>query len=119
MTSPDASGSVSSSAEDVKYLDESSGYVALSDPRRREVIRLLDEADESMSLMDLAREIVRREGEESQPVDEAELKQVLISLYHIHVPKLADAGFVRYNRDEQRVTLSAGAPLDFLETFDA
>lgn len=118
MSPPDVSGTLAPSEETIKYLDRAEGYVALSDPRRRYVLHILAEAEESLTLLDLAREIVRMERDDADDVDEEETEQVLITLYHIHVPKLADAGFVRYNTDEQRVTLAAGAPLDFVEKME-
>lgn len=72
-----------------------------------------------MSLMELATAVAEREDDESAETGDEELvKDIYTSLYHIHVPKLADAGFVRYNKDQQQVSLSEAAPTDLVERFD-
>ncbi|WP_415380459.1 ArsR family transcriptional regulator [Halosimplex sp. TS25] len=36
-------------------------------------------------------------------LDEIEKEKVQMEMYHMHLPKLEDAGFIRWNRDEQQV----------------
>lgn len=56
---------------------------------------------------------MRAEGEESEePVDREQAKQVHCSLYHLHVPKLAEAGLVEYDEGERRVALADSTSLD-------
>lgn len=61
-----------------------------------------------MALSDLADEIAGWEaGTETEEVPRSAVERVHVSLYHAHVPKLADAGIVNYDRDRDVVALSA------------
>ena len=64
---------------------------ALADRQRRQTLRVLRDADGVVSLADLADEVTRREqaGEGDAPTDR---KRIKLALYHVHLPKLADAG---------------------------
>lgn len=79
---------------------------ALSDSRRRRLLTALD-GEREASLRDLAvRVAAREEGKPAGDVTDDERKSVRVSLYHAHVPKLADAGVVEY--DDATRTISPG-----------
>lgn len=80
-------------------------FDCLASERRRVVLDALRNDDGRMGRNDLAREVVRHEdGEpfrtedgEPSPSDDGTTRQteeVLTSLHHVHLPKLADAGLV-------------------------
>lgn len=82
----------------------------LANGRRRSVLRQLTETETPIALTDLAIEIVARETDRSAAdVSDAEMKRVRTSLWHAHVPKLADAGVVDCDRQRKMVTLTASA----------
>lgn len=79
----------------------------LADERRRYALSCLWEHDGAMTMSDLAEDVAALETEESRTAIEAEMVQtVATSLYHSHVPKLAAAGVVEYDRDREMVAAS-------------
>ncbi|QLG61526.1 DUF7344 domain-containing protein [Halorarum salinum] len=97
-----------SSVERTRSPDEL--FDALADRRRRDVLDLLRTHGGPMSLADLADEIAVREDE--TPITEVtpgDATRVYMSLYHTHVPKLADAGFLEYDRARDAVAPTDGA----------
>ena len=79
----------------------------LSNPRRRFLLRELQEADGGAELDDLAAALAASENQ--VPVEELTAKQekrTYVSLYQTHIPKMAEAGVLRYDRDEGRVSLT-------------
>ncbi|MCU4972777.1 hypothetical protein OB955_08495 [Halobacteria archaeon AArc-m2/3/4] len=78
--------------------------------RRRYALRGLRMHETAMTLAELAEEVAIRENE--APVTDISpevLECVHVSLYHTHIPKLADEGFVRYDRKEGIIALSERA----------
>lgn len=92
-------------------VDQAELFALLSDARRRKVLQILHDVDTPATLTDLARELVAREGG-ARPgeVEQQRLRQRRISLYHNHVPKLADADVVEFDADERTVTLEQPLP---------
>lgn len=92
-------------------------HEALKHRRRRYVLSHLRNTDRSQTLADLAEHVAERETDAPETVDREVVKDVYMSLYHRHVPKLADCGFVRYDQDEDRVTLldRSAAPLEEMD----
>ena len=92
----------------------------LSDRRRREVLAVLRGADRPLALADLAADLVRRErdGTPEGPDYEA-IRRCRLALHHKHVPKLVEAGLVRYDPElrtaDYRDTGRAGAWSDAVE----
>lgn len=83
-------------------------FELLANRRRRYVIGCLQEFDEPVALADLANEVTARE--QDVPLSDVladAVRRTYTSLYHMHVPKLADAGFVEYDREIETVALSA------------
>lgn len=80
---------------------------ALSDPRRRFVLGELQDAGESLDLGELATRIVAWEcGCEDADHSTHVEQSVLVSLYHVHAPKLDDAGLVDFDPDARSVVLT-------------
>ncbi|WP_436923888.1 DUF7344 domain-containing protein [Halosimplex amylolyticum] len=97
----------------LRHSNKSLAYDALSSPRRRHVIRLLDEAEGALDLNDLAEAVA--EDEQDGDADDSQVVRVYASLYHVHVPKLADAGIVRYRGEDDRVRLTHAISLDAID----
>lgn len=91
-------------------------YEAVADARRLRVVRLLREADRSVTLTDLAVEIARSERAPDSPVTEAQVAATRLSLYHCHVPKLVDGGIAAYDPDAERVAMRDSGPIRLLES---
>jgi uncharacterized protein YjiS (DUF1127 family) len=72
----------------------------LQNQRRRRSLRYLREADGQVRLSDLAETIAATENDTTvEQLRYEERKRVYISLYQLHLPKLADAGVVDYDAD--------------------
>lgn len=85
-------------------------FAVLADQRRRYVLSLLRTHDGMVSLADLADEIVIREhGTRLPEIPTNEVRRIYLSLYHVHVPKLVDAGVVLYDQDRDLVATTAVA----------
>lgn len=82
-------------------------FEVLAHQRRRYTLACLRELETPIALADLANEVASRE--QGTPIPDApaeEVKQVYTSLYHSHVPKMADANIVEYSREDDTVSLS-------------
>lgn len=81
---------------------------ALAHPRRRYILRALQDYKNPMAMADLATEVAGQEnGESPTDISPDEIKRVSRSLYHSHIPKLADDEFVHYDREQHFVSLAA------------
>lgn len=89
-----------------QYLDRNELFTLLQSERRRRVVRhLLEFVGEPMPVDALATAIARREHETpAEGLDSAVRERVEISLDHAHLPQLAAAGVVDYDRERGRVT---------------
>lgn len=72
-------------------------FECLADRRRRQIVAVLDETDQSMPLSSLAGKV----ADQLDETDETSIERVQTSLYHVDLPKLADAGLVDYDADRQ------------------
>lgn len=78
----------------------------LAHHRRRYALQCLRKCENPIALADLADEVASREYDEPLAELSAEtVKRVYLSLYHTHIPKLADEGFVQYNQEPDSVTV--------------
>ena len=76
--------------------------------RRRHLVDCLHEFDEPISLPDLADEVAIREREvDLTDISAEEVKEIYLSLYHNHIPKLANIGVLEY---DQETDLVVGTP---------
>jgi DNA-binding transcriptional ArsR family regulator len=81
----------------------------LSDFRRRQAILTLVRHDD-LPLPDLADEVTVAERDEYlSNIDPDDVLEVYLSLYHTHVPKLAAAGLVEYDQDDDYVALTGAS----------
>lgn len=79
---------------------------------RRYAVRTLDEHQRELALADLADETARREHDDDlSAIASEDVREVYLSLYHTHVPKLAAGNVVTYDQDADIV-----APLDRIES---
>lgn len=84
-------------------------YDLLANRRRRYAISCLNDHG-SMALPDLADEVVCYENDAPiTEIPEDEVLRVYSSLWHAHIPKLAEAGVVEYDQDQDIVTLGGNA----------
>lgn len=94
----------------------------LAHPYRRQLLAALADTDGSVTVRDVRNEIVTRETAASLPdVPAAETKRVYLTLLHIHVPMLADAGVIDYDSDRdviEAADLEAVRPLLSVATDD-
>ncbi|WP_339104360.1 hypothetical protein [Haloterrigena salinisoli] len=91
-----------------READESANTVfeLLSHRRRRYALECLREYENPLPLADLADEVAVRERD--APLSEISpeaVKRIYLSLYHVHVPKLADAAYVHYSQERDAVSL--------------
>ena len=77
-------------------------HESLSNAHRRIALEVLDDAGATIPVSDLSIEVARRAMDATD-------HEVHCMMYHCHLPKLADAGLVEYDREEQRVALSRDA----------
>ena len=89
--------------------DRSEAYDAMAHQHRRWAIRAVESCG-TLDLRTIAAHVLRREG----ATGESSRREVTIGLYHVHLPKLDDAGFVEFDPDDQTV-----APGSRITTSDA
>lgn len=77
----------------------------LSTERRRRTLYCLRDADEPLSVTELAARVAEREAD---TVDADHRQRVAIALGQVHLPKLDDAGVVRYDPDDSHVEHDGG-----------
>ncbi|WP_435177435.1 DUF7344 domain-containing protein [Halorussus sp. AFM4] len=76
----------------------------LADARNREVLSVLNDADEPLHIDELASRLVKRDScVLSTSAYEDEYDRVRIALHHNHLPKLAEEGLVEYDAGENVV----------------
>ncbi len=84
-------------------------FDVLSHRYRRHALVALRNRDGPTALADLAVDVAERETDEPSDDGLKELaREIEISLYHVHVPKLADAEFVEFDRDRNTVRIHDG-----------
>ncbi len=91
-------------------------FTLLSQRHRRAVLDLLLAQDRTLTLRDLRNEIVEREhSTEITELDDEQAKQTMVSLHHVHIPKLAEADIVTYDQD--RMIVEPTEKLEQMESF--
>lgn len=84
-------------------------FVLLGKRRRRQVLQILRESSTPLTIIELARHIADREHEDPSTTD---VRTIHLTLYHNHLPRLAEADVVDYNEDVG--TVSPGLAFDTL-----
>lgn len=108
---------INSPAADLEFDDSSADAVAtamgiLADRDRRAVLRYLDRSGGTATLTELA-EAIATETRNPDPatisdladVSSRDVRELRISLHHVHVPKLDAAGAIDYDRTTETLTL--------------
>jgi hypothetical protein len=86
---------------DAVVLDLDGVFEALDHPRRRYLLYTLINGSSEESLAELATTIAAWEREKPEAaVTDDERTDVQLTLYHSHVPKLANLGVLEYREDE-------------------
>lgn len=85
----------------------------LANERRRTALAVLEERSGPTSRRTLAREVAEREGD-GEPSRDA-VEETLVTLHHVHLPKLVDAGIVEYDGDEMTVASRSDLELEATE----
>jgi Fe2+ or Zn2+ uptake regulation protein len=87
----------------ITALDESKRHRLLANDRRRLVLDVLEERPAAVGLEELAGEVAAREDGLDAAREETVYK-VLVSLHHLHLPKMTDIGVISYDPDAQQIT---------------
>lgn len=85
---------------------------SLASERRRIALSVLEDRDVPMARADLAREIATRETDEEPDPEPGTVADLLISLQHVHLPKLEAAGLVEYDTTDGTVAYVGHPALD-------
>ncbi|WP_313696175.1 DUF7344 domain-containing protein [Halorarum halobium] len=89
-------------------------FDVLRHPRRRYLLRALEDADER-PLDDLVADVVRQERRaRGQGPDVERHDQVRLTMFHSHLPKLEDVGLVDCDYGTETVTVEDGEKLALL-----
>ena len=108
---PDEIASVADSEEEER-LSKDVIFELLKNRRRREVLAYLLEADETVTLGELAEQIAAWENDtEVSALSSDQRKRVYVALYQTHLPKMDDAGIVEYDQDRGLISLADNADL--------
>jgi len=101
-------GETQTNALEAGHADSPDTYFKiLSNQRRRQALDCLQEYRNPMALSDLVDEVAIREYETRiTEIPAEEVKEIYISLYHVHVPRMEDVGLVEYDQDTDLVALS-------------
>ncbi|PGF16743.1 hypothetical protein CP556_11855 [Natrinema sp. CBA1119] len=99
-------------SEDPAPIDSS--FTALSDPSRRSLCRYAMRTEtERVSSEELVDYVVERAPE---PVAaDADRQTIALELHHVHLPKLANAGLIEYDRQNDVVHVDRATIADRLE----
>ncbi|RQG91259.1 ArsR family transcriptional regulator [Natrarchaeobius halalkaliphilus] len=109
---PDEIASSVSDSADEDGLSKDVIFELLKNRRRREVLAYLLEAEETVTLGELAEQIAAWENDtEVNALSSDQRKRVYVALYQTHLPKMDDAGIVEYDQDRGLITLSDNADL--------
>lgn len=85
-------------------------FDVLSPARRRETLAVLTECHSAVDVESLARDVAARERDVApDTLSESDVEEVHVTLHHVHLPKLDDAGLVDYHRDDGSVTATSAA----------
>ncbi|WP_372911722.1 hypothetical protein [Salinigranum sp.] len=77
----------------------------LQNQRRRDVLRVLRDVDETVEMSDVAEQVAAWEHDTTvEALTSSQRQRVYISLYQRHLPKLDDAGVIDYEQSRGRVT---------------
>ena len=112
MIPPSNSPAMTSDADGFSAEDVGTVMGLLADPRRRALLHTLERADGTATLSEVA-EAIATETRNPDPgaisdlagVSSRDVREVRISLHHLHIPKLAAAGAIDYDSETETLTL--------------
>lgn len=79
----------------------------LANQRRQYVLACLLDHREAIAMTDLAEDVAIRENERPfTEIPKEAVRSIATSLYHVHIPKLVDAGAVVYDQERDLVRVS-------------
>ncbi|WP_222919991.1 hypothetical protein [Natrinema sp. SYSU A 869] len=83
-------------------------FALLADQRRRLLLAVMRTYDEELTLPDAAEEVaVRETGHSVANISAERVREVYLSLYHDHLPRLVDAGLIEYDQERDLVAPDA------------
>ncbi|GAA0660991.1 hypothetical protein ACFQDG_08240 [Natronoarchaeum mannanilyticum] len=98
---------------DDRALSEAT-LTSVVDPRRRAVLAALQGEQTVVDRRDLAAKVAAVENDAAPAAVEADaVDDVLLTLHHVHLPKLDDAGYLTYDTEENEIeprTADVGEP---------
>lgn len=98
-------------AETNPDVDLDQVFDILQNERRRYVLRYLNDNDDPLSLSDLAEQLAAWECDKDvRDISAQERKRVYVGLYQCHLPKMASASAISYNKP--RGMIEKGEKLD-------
>lgn len=98
---PTSPPTLRSKLDSVRAFSVDEAFEALAHRRRRVAIDFLRRRDGPATLSELAAEVAAREREgDGECTDGVAPERVQISLHHVHVPKLVEAGILEREGDE-------------------
>jgi hypothetical protein len=80
-------------------------FELLSHRRRRCILRALFRNEAPLSLTELVATVAAQEAADDAHLEDELVERVRLSLCHIHLPKLANEGVVRYDAKRETVSL--------------
>ena len=89
------------SRHDQRSVQPTLSFEVLADSRRQFVLWYLSRRSDTVLIDEVAEQLARW--------NEKPLAHVLLSLYHVQLPKLADAGLIRYDTEQETVKSTAMA----------
>ncbi|WP_227379690.1 DUF7344 domain-containing protein [Haladaptatus halobius] len=95
----------SKKASETAELSADESCTVFVEPRRRYVLYCLKTSKRPIPLADLADELVRWEIDMAPTAVQDERERIYVSLYHCHLPKLADANLISFDMNRKLVTL--------------
>ena len=109
---PDEIASSVSDSKADEGLSKDVIFELLKNRRRREVLAYLLEAEETVTLGELAEQIAAWENDtDVNALSSDQRKRVYVALYQTHLPKMDDAGIVEYDQDRGLISLADNADL--------
>lgn len=85
----------------------------IAERNNRAILTVLNDAARPLPVTELADRLVARDATVVDAADyDDRLEQTLLTLHHEHLPRLADAGLVEYDRDENVVSYRTYASVD-------
>lgn len=93
---------------EAQQLSADTIFEALSNSRRREIVKCLWDREEAITTSELVDEVAAAENDvDVQSLQYEQRKRVYTSLHQSHLPKLVEDGFVERDNDEVELTEAA------------